>query len=334
MEGRPFSAPGSTAPKDSSRSRIVLIIPAYNEDRFIGSVVLKARQYVDTVIVVDDGSADSTQTVAEAAGAAVIRHPFNQGKGAALNTGLEAARHLDADAVVFMDADGQHDPAHIPDIASALREQQADIVIGSRFLDRPNQAPLYRRLGQRVVTFLTNAATGVRVTDTWSGFRALSRRAIGLVHFRETGWGIEPEFQFQARQHNLKTIEVAIDADYSQPAKRNPVMHGWRTVSGIMRLLTHQRPLRVFSSIGLVSILAGIGSGIWVVERYLQLKQLAAGFALISVALVLLGMLTLYTAMIVYLIKELLLSISSHRGPVSEPDRGPLIESDELSRQA
>lgn len=290
---------------EPDQRRLVVIIPAYNEDRFIGSVVIKARRYTDAVIVVDDGSSDETCEVAETAGARVIRHATNQGKGTSLNTGLQAARELEADAVVFMDGDGQHDPAEIPLLTGPVFEQGADIVIGSRFLRRPNRAPLYRRLGQRVVTLLTNLTSGVPVTDSWSGFRALSRRAVSMIQFQESGWGIEPELQFQALAHGLKVVDVAVDMTYHEPAKRNPVLHATRTINGILRLVGRHRPLLLFWSIGLLSVMTGVGVGLWVVDRYIKLKALAGGIALISVTLVMLGVLTLYTALILSFIRNL-----------------------------
>ncbi len=300
-------------PSGQVEPRIMAIVPALNEDRFIGSVVIKARQQVSQVIVIDDGSSDQTSLVAERAGATVIRHAHNQGKGAALNSGMALARELDADIVVFMDADGQHDPADIPLIVRPIVETQADIVIGSRFLERPNRAPAYRQFGQRAITALTNTASGVSVTDSWSGFRAISRRALEALNFRERGWGIEPEFQFQAQRHSLTTVEVAIDVDYSEPAKRNPVVQGIRTLTGIGRLLARNRPVMALTIVGTLSFVAGLGAGLWVVERYLQLQQLAGGVALISIALIILGVLTFYTSMIVFVLQEIINNLSAGR---------------------
>jgi glycosyltransferase involved in cell wall biosynthesis len=301
---------------DSASMNIIAVIPALNEDRFIGSVVLKARQQVAHVIVIDDGSSDQTQLIAEQAGAIVAHHAQNQGKGTALNTGIALAREYNADIVVFLDADGQHDPRDIPLIVQPIIEGNADIVIGSRFLDRPNRAPLYRQAGQRAMTLITNTASGVQVTDSWSGFRAISRRAIDVLNFRERGWGIEPEFQFQAGQHNLVTVEVPIDVDYSEPAKRNPVMHGIRTLTGIARLFTRHRPVVMLATLGLGAAILGLAAGVWVVERYLELQELAAGVALIAIALIILGMLTLYTAIIIYMLQETLQNIAVSRSSV------------------
>ena len=294
------------APARAEPHHIVVVIPAYNEDRFIGSVVLKARQAAQTVIVVDDGSSDRTRLIAEAAGAVVVRHEANQGKGSALNTGLAAARARQPDVVVFLDADGQHDPLDIPALIEPLLQGQADIVTGSRFLQRLNRAPAYRRFGQRVITALTNATSGVKVTDSWSGFRALSRRAAERVRFQESGWGIEPEIQFQASTHGLVMVDVPVDVAYHEPAKRNPLGHALRTLQGLLRLVGRHRPILLLSGAGMLMGLAGLGAGLWVVDRYAKLHMLPGGIALLSVSLVILGVLTLYTALILSFLRELI----------------------------
>ena len=291
-----------------SDKNLIVIIPAFNEDLYIGSVVLKTLSYASTILVIDDGSVDETRSVAEAAGARVIVHSKNKGKGAALNTGLSAVRELDPDIVIFLDADGQHDPKNIPQLARALIEDDADIAIGSRFLDLPNRAPNYRKAGQQVVTLFTNKASGVPVSDTWSGYRALSRRAVELIHFRESGWGIEPELQFQARAHDLKIIDVAVDISYHQARKRNIVSQGIQTFSGILRLIARYRPLLAFFGFGLLSLMCGIFSGLWVVHKFVVTGgSLAFGIALVSVTLVMLGMLTLYSALTLTYVREAIL---------------------------
>ncbi len=120
---------------------ILALIPAYDEDRFIASVVLKARRFVDEVIVIDDGSMDETAALAEAAGASVIRQSCNQGKAAALNAGLAEARQRGARAVVLLDGDGQHNPADIPALLQPILDGKADMVVGSRFLGLPSNTP-------------------------------------------------------------------------------------------------------------------------------------------------------------------------------------------------
>src|SRR5919205_3605925 len=158
--------------------RVVAIIPAFNEERSVGSVVLRLRPLVDQVIVVNDGSADHTPEVARLAGANVINHPENRGYGAAIKTGLEAAARLNPAAVVLLDADGQHRIEDVPTLLEPIVDGKADVVVGSRFVDGRTRVPTVRRFAQHGLTLLTNAGSGVALTDSQSGIRAFSPRAV------------------------------------------------------------------------------------------------------------------------------------------------------------
>jgi glycosyltransferase involved in cell wall biosynthesis len=155
---------------------ITAILPAFNEEVSIGSVVLRTKQYANRVIVVDDGSSDRTAEVASLAGAEVLRHTENMGKGAALRTGFQS---LNGDEVIVtIDSDGQHDPADMPRLIEPILRGEADMVNGSRYLNGDRKdTPAYRRLGQVVLDKATNLDSGISVTDSQSGFRAYS----GLV---------------------------------------------------------------------------------------------------------------------------------------------------------
>ncbi len=152
---------------------ITALLPAYNEEISIGSVVLRTKQYADRVIVIDDGSCDHTAEVASLAGAEVLRHSENQGKGAALKTGFTS---LNGDGVIVtIDTDGQHNPADIPRLVAPIFEGVADMVNGSRYLNgNKKDTPLYRRLGQKVLDAATNMDSGLSLTDSQSGFHAFA----------------------------------------------------------------------------------------------------------------------------------------------------------------
>ncbi len=258
-------------------------------------MVLKARRYVDRVLVVDDGSADDTAALAEAAGAEVIRQAQNTGKAGALNTGLARARALNAAAVVLLDGDGQHNPADIPALLAPVLSGQADVVIGSRFIGTASETPRWRVVGQQALTVATNFASGVTLSDSQTGFRALSAHAVQQMSFRTSGFSVESEMQFLVKRYELTIGEVPIRVNYDEPAKRNPVKHGLQVLNGIVQMVSQNRPLFFFGTPGLILLIGGIVTGAVVVDRYSAYEKLAIGLAILSVALITIGALTLFT---------------------------------------
>ena len=297
--------------KGDGRSHpIVAVIPAYNEERYIGSVVLKARKQVDTVIVVDDGSTDLTAEIAEAAGAVVVRHERNQGKGVALNTGFREAAGLNPEAIVALDGDGQHLTREMPPVLAPVLAGEVDIVIGSRYLNGSESGvPRHRVWGHRVFTTLTNLLSGKRTTDSQSGFRAFSPRAIEYMRFSSDGFSVESEMQFLAKQHNLRLAEVVITANYVEKPKRPVVSHGLMVLNGVLRMAGQYRPLLFFGLPGLVVLLAGIGWGGWVVTTYQRTTQLAVGYALLCVLFTIFGSLSLFVGIILHSVRSMLMEM-------------------------
>ncbi|MBN1439936.1 MAG: glycosyltransferase family 2 protein [Anaerolineales bacterium] len=290
---------------------LIAIIPAYNEERFIGSVVLKAKKYVDAVLVIDDGSKDLTAEVARAAGAVVVRHETNRGKGAALNSGFEKARELRAQAAVVLDGDGQHRPEDIPTVIAPIHDEKADIVVGSRYLEQQSHIPFVRILGHRFFNSFTNWLTGTHVTDSQSGFRAFSTKALQRIKFKSEDFSVESEMQFLAAQQDLQLTEVPIVICYPERPKRSVIAHGVSVLNGILRLVGQHRPLLFFGVPGAILITMGLLWGAWVVDIYSRYQTLAIGYALISVFLSIVGMFFLLTGIILHSIRALLMELKS-----------------------
>lgn len=290
-------------------SPTVALIPAYNEQRFIGSIVLDARSYVDHVIVIDDGSSDLTAEIARRAGATVLQHRQNRGKAAAVNTGFQYVRTLHPAAVVMLDGDGQHCADDIPSVLQPIIDGQADITIGSRFLDIRSEIPSYRLVGQHGLTLMTNLASGVSVTDSQSGFRAFSAAALEHLFFSKGGFSIESEMQFLVSEHRLRVAEVPIKVIYAEKAKRNPVSHGMQVINGILQLVGQARPLLYFGMSGLSFIVLGMALGLYVIDIYRTAGELAIGYSLITVLLSVIGMLLFFAGVILHSTRGMLLDL-------------------------
>jgi glycosyltransferase involved in cell wall biosynthesis len=240
----------------------VAIIPAYNEESSIAKVIVQTKQYVDEVIVCDDGSTDMTATITESLGARVVRHTENQGKGAAIRTLAKEVRKLNPEVIVMLDGDGQHDPKYILLLVTPIETGESDIVVGSRYVDGgKTDAPFYRRVGLRVINFLYTKGAGVSVKDTQSGFRAYSLKAFKSVMGHDTdGYGMDGEQLSIAAKNGLRVMEVPISVSYSGPSptsKKPPLLHGAALVSSLFRLIVEERPLLYLGVPGIA--LTGIG---------------------------------------------------------------------------
>jgi glycosyltransferase involved in cell wall biosynthesis len=291
----------------------VVAIPAYNEDRFIGSLVLKLRARNRRVLVVDDGSTDATADLAESAGATVVRHPSNLGKTAAVETIFEEARRMNADVLVLLDGDSQHDPSEVDQLAEPILRGDADMVVGSRFVGVRSAIPRWRVAGQHALTMVTNIGSGLHLSDTESGYRAFSRRAIEEMRFKGRGFAIEPATQFQAKQRGWKVLEVPIRVHYELPMKRNPVWHGMGQLDAIFRLVAEHRPLLFFGAPGLALVLAGLLLGVYVTKIYEATTQLAVGYALITVLMSVVGVLTMFTGIVLHAMRLMFMEYTQRK---------------------
>ncbi|KAB8139852.1 glycosyltransferase family 2 protein [Chloroflexia bacterium SDU3-3] len=287
---------------------IVALIPAYNEQRFIGSIVLAARAYVDEVVVVDDGSKDQTAQIAHQAGATVIRQHENKGKAAAVNTGFEYLRGRTPTAVVMLDGDGQHMAEEIPIVLAPVLNDNADVVIGSRFRETKSDIPAYRQIGQHGLTMVTNLSSGVFVSDSQSGFRAFSGEALDRLFFSQGGFSLESEMQFLAGEHGLRIAEVPISVIYAEKAKRNPFQHGMQVINGILQLMGQIRPLLFFGMMGMAVLALGILLGLYTIDIYQRTHELAVGYGMVTVLLSVIGVVLLFAGVILHSTRGMFLS--------------------------
>jgi hypothetical protein len=242
------------------KPRVLVVIPCYNEEVSIGSVVLRSLAYADKVVVVDDGSHDKTAEIARLAGAEVILHEVNKGKGAGIRTAFEYAKSIGAEALVLIDGDGQHNPDEIPLLLEPILKGEADMVNGSRFLVKNrHNVPKYRRVGQDLLTLATNAGSGQKITDSQNGFRAFAGNSFDCFSFQENGMGIESEMLIDAAQSNLRIREVQIDVRYDVAGSTyNPLVHGFAVLCSVIQMILKRRQALSYGLPGLTLLIAGI----------------------------------------------------------------------------
>jgi glycosyltransferase involved in cell wall biosynthesis len=204
-------------------ARVLALIPAYNEASRVADVVKKTEKYLP-VLVVDDGSTDDTAARAEETGAAVLRQQPNQGKGAALRRGFLYALEYGYEAVITLDADGQHDPAELPKFLAQFEAEQSDLIIGYRHF---NEMPLVRRISNTVGTWIFSWAVGTRILDNQSGYRLLSRRMIeALLESLEAGFEFEMEQIVVCAEREYKLVWVPIRTIYEgEKSHIRPLKH-------------------------------------------------------------------------------------------------------------
>ncbi len=217
--------------------KVIAAIPCFNTQPFITDLVIRAKKHVDQVIVIDDGSNDGTAEVARAVGALVISHGKNRGYGEAIKSCFEVARVKAADVLVVLDGDGQHNPDEIPHILEPVLKKEADIVIGSRFLNRKNNVPKYRKLGIGIINFLYNFGSRTRISDAQSGFRVYSKKAIDGISIREKGMAVSIEILAKSRKKGFLITEVPVSCSYSL-LKLNikAIKHGFGVALGVLKL--------------------------------------------------------------------------------------------------
>jgi glycosyltransferase involved in cell wall biosynthesis len=206
--------------------KTVIVIPAYNEEKYLAGVLKNVRRSGKPIIVVDDGSRDRTSAIARRHATLALRHRVNMGKGRALATGIQAALAEGADVVVTMDSDGQHDPRDIPRLLAAVRN--ADIAIGTR---QPggDMGPI-KQFGNAVIRHAFHALFGARVNDTQSGFRAYRARILKGLSWKTSGYAADTEILIAAIRRGARITEVPIKTIYHERYKGTTVTDGIRIV--------------------------------------------------------------------------------------------------------
>jgi glycosyltransferase involved in cell wall biosynthesis len=281
-------------------------IPAYNEENSIADVVTKSLPHVDKVIVCNDGSTDDTAKVAKDAGAIVITQS-NQGYGAAISSLFDYARKENAQIMITLDGDGQHNPNQIPLLVDAITTHSVDVAIGSRFLDDTTKASGYRKTGIKIITSASNYGTNFKISDSQSGFRAYSKDAIDAIHPTEQGMSVSTEILLKISNKGLSIAEVPITISYEgDTSEQHSVSHGVGVLMNTIKYVSIKHPLQFYGIPGLALIIAGLILGGIFLDAYLNAQTVFYGSLMGSVVLFLLGAILSVTAIILFSMANLI----------------------------
>ena len=281
--------------------KIIIGIPAYNEEKNIASLLIKLKKISENIIVCNDGSNDLTGKIAKELGATVIEHERNLGYGSAIKSIFLKAREINADVLVTFDADGQHRIEDINAILEPIKNNAADIVIGSRFLNNNQEIPKYREIGIKAITKLTNVTGGTKITDSQSGFRAYSKKILEEIEPKESGMGISTEILIKTQKAGFIITEVPITILYEgDTSTHNPISHGSSVILSTLKYVAIERPLIFYGIPGIIFLLVGLAFGVWTIQIYSEQGQVITNIALVGVGGVILGTILMLTATILY----------------------------------
>ncbi len=287
--------------KNSNILKITIGIPAYNEEKNIASIIIKLKKITDSIIVCDDGSSDMTSDISKNLGAIVITHKKNMGYGVAINSIFQKAKELNIDLLVTFDADGQHRVEDIEKVVEPIKNNTADLVIGSRFLDKKSNVPNYRKIGIKVITKITNVSIKKKLTDSQSGFRAYNKQVLSQISPSDIGMGISTEILIKSSSKGLRIMEVPVTILYSgDTSTHNPVSHGTSVLLSTIKFTSIEHPLKFY---GIPSVIFLIIGGIFTtlaIQYYIDVGRLNSNLTLIGGGTVLIGIIFLICAILLY----------------------------------
>jgi glycosyltransferase involved in cell wall biosynthesis len=280
---------------------ITIGIPAFNEEKNIGKVIVTLKKITNDIIVCDDGSNDLTKEIAEGLGAKVISHTKNMGYGEAIKSIFNEAKKKEADILVTFDADGQHRPEDIMSLTKPIIDQQAEVVIGSRFLKNETTMPKYRKIGVKVLTKVTNMSIKENLTDSQSGLRAYQKKVLQNISLTDSGMGISTEILIKSHQKEFRIVEVPIQILYGKDTStHNPVSHGTSVLLSTIKYTSIQHPLKFYGIPAIIFLLVGMSFMIWTFQIYAEETRVVTNIVLVGIGTLLLGAVLMISAILLY----------------------------------
>ena len=282
--------------------KIIVGIPAFNEEKNIAVVIIQLKKIVDKIIVCNDGSTDLTSKIAEELGVIVINHEKNLGYGAAIRSIFLKSKDLDGDILVTFDADGQHRVDDINKVINPIINGKSDLVIGSRFLDESEkEVPRYRKVGIKVITKITNATIKKQLTDSQSGFRAYSKKVLTELNPSDAGMGISTEILIKASSKNFRISEVPIKITYSgDTSTHNPISQGSSVIISTIKYTSIEHPLKFYGIPSLIFFIIGLSFTYAATQYYAEIGRLNTNLTIVAAGTILIAVVLLITGILLY----------------------------------
>ena len=281
--------------------KITIGIPAYNEEKNIAKIIVQLKKVADQILVCDDGSTDSTSEIAESLGAIIIKHPKNLGYGSAIRSIFLKSREINAEILVTIDADGQHKIEDVKKVTKPIVDGQADISIGSRFLEEGDNAPKYRKLGINIITKVTNSSLSEKITDAQSGFRAYNNKVLQSLTPSDSGMGISTEILIKSSNLGLKIAEVPTEIQYEgETSSQNPISHGTGVLMSTLKYISIERPLVFYGIPSFIFFIIGLTFTFFAAQYYAEIGRLNTNLTLIAGGTLLIGVILVVTTILLY----------------------------------
>ncbi len=290
----------------------IVCIPAFNEENTIQDIIKRSFKFADKVIVCDDGSSDSTFKKAENSGAIVLKHEKNFGKGKALKSLFDYVKKLDFDVMITIDGDGQFLPEEMEFLSESIINNQADIVIGNRFLNS-KEMPRYRKTGNILLDKITKLASDLPIEDSQSGFRAYSFKAIKSISVHTSGFGIDSEILVDAVKKNLILSEKPVTVLYNtgfKTSSKDPISHTGGVLSSLLQLIAINHPLRYLGIPGLILFIIGTFFSITVITMFNEDRFFSIPTTLVAIGTLVSGLMLILMSVVLFSISQIVKKIN------------------------
>ena len=282
--------------------KVTIGIPAFNEEKNIAKIIVKLKKIYDEIIVCNDGSADLTGEIAENLGAIVINHKQNLGYGAGINSIIKKSKEIDTDILVTFDADGQHKVEDVKKVIEPIKNGDADLVIGSRFLSKTKEKiPEYRKIGINIITKVTNAGLKKKITDSQSGFRAYSKDLISKLDISDMGMGISTEILIKTNSLGFRITEIPITILYEgKTSTHNPISHGTSVLFSTKKYTSIEHPLKFYGIPSLIFFVIGLSFTFLSIDYYMEVGRINPNITIVAAGTTAIAVILLVASVLLY----------------------------------